>query len=117
VGLCHQHVHELDVSLDVNTREDVLRLRDLVDSGHVHIAPQFTAVAVAALGRMEYSRRIIAGHPHCKHGSGAQQLQLIKAYTDLWFSEDGPHLKYGPHATFVCDGASFLRCTCVRTAL
>jgi hypothetical protein len=97
VGLCHQYVHKHGVSLALNTLEDVTRLRELTDMGKVHIAQEFTAVAVASLGEKNYNARIIAGYPQrCKNSTGPDQLQLINAHIDVWWSDNGPHVKYGP---------------------
>jgi hypothetical protein len=111
--LCHQHVHKHGVSLALKTLEDVPRLRELTDMGKVHIAQEFTAVAVASLGEKNYNARIIAGYPHCKNSTGPDQLQLINAHIAVWWSDNGPHIKYGPLWTFVCDGASIRRWACV----
>jgi hypothetical protein len=98
VGLCWQHARLQNLTtLDGARLEE---LQQLVKGGRVHVASEATVIAVGALGTSSYSARPVAALPHCKTGSAADQLNLLRGFLGWYCGEGGPHIQSALHSLF-----------------
>jgi hypothetical protein len=51
-------------------------------AGKVHLAPEFTVVAIACLDRTRYKARPLLVLPHCSKGTKDDQKELLTGIVD-----------------------------------
>lgn len=79
LGLCYQHSHKVDMSLD--TIEDALLIRDEIESGSIHKTKETLVVASGEVGNGGYVKSILA-LPSCKAETD-QLLEMVDAVSKV----------------------------------